>query len=176
MERGINNKFYTFYNFKCGQFTNIETCVQNTLNTIRQHEANGQLELISCNFNSYEPFYAGKRGKTLFDSKTNANSVSGFITMLAINTVANAKEITQVSLFYKKKRSPQYLAEIHAKIFYSHGMETAGMMEERMLNFIEALGDHHNVVSISIDSYMPTSVSGSRNEHSFGVVFYRQTT
>jgi hypothetical protein len=138
------------------------------LQAAQQKEAKGW-ELISCSMDSYEPWYQGKRGMN-YNSVGGSQSVLGLMANVGANLVHNAKEITNVILFFRKMgpRDPRP-PKLQAELLHAGGFETSSGLVKKIETFMQG----KDIVSVTVDSYMPTSFSGSRNEQSYAIIMYR---
>ena len=148
-----------------------ERAVQRIAARARKEERETGRTLVAVAFDSYESNWTGKRGGRKWKVEKTDGTVDAFLS-LGQTLLANAKEATKVTLFFKdaqghKERRP----EVRAHYFEISMWATSSELTTKMLEFMQ----HRDVVTVSVDSYMPTSLSGSTGEVSYGVVFYRET-
>ena len=120
---------------------------------------------------SYEPWHTGKRGHAYNDVVNDLPSgVLGLLVNVGANLAHNAKEITNVTLFFRKLGSHDPPpSQLQVKLLRAHGLETSSSLIAKATEFMQG----KNIVSVTVDSYMPTSMSGSAQEESYAVVMYR---
>lgn len=169
ISRKERNQPITAVHFQCDEYTTLGTCTQRALETAKQKERQGW-RLISCTIDSYEPYRAGKRGQTYNNNIGDNDSILGLLGNMSANIIHNLKEVTNVTLFFRKlSRNDPRPPTLKMELLTIGRFQFSRTLVDNVTRFMQG----KDIVSVTIDSYMPTSITGSTSEKSLAVVFYR---